>query len=201
MKASATSRRSAGRERERRRQPEGASEQLALGHLDGHLGYFVRRLQVAIFQDFIRILAPMDVRPAQYSVLLIVEANPGRSQAEIGRTLGIERARLARLLHELERRGWIERRAAADDARSHSLFLSGAGERALGRIKELAAQHEAGLAESLAAERRAVLMDLLRDCGTMQPLNRRRSLVQPAKPAADPSRGRPARSTHRTSNV
>src|SRR5262245_21742133 len=79
------------------------TQRLALGELRDHLGYLVRRLQVGIFQDFIRTLAPMDVRPAQYSVLLVIAANRGRSQAAIGRALGIERARLARLLHELER--------------------------------------------------------------------------------------------------
>src|SRR5262245_39095343 len=68
------------------------AERLKLGTLDGHLGYFLRRLQVSVFKDFIRTLAPMDVRPAQYSVLLLVEANPGRSQAAIGQALDIERA-------------------------------------------------------------------------------------------------------------
>jgi len=92
-------------------------DRLKLGTLDGHLGYFLRRLQVSVFKDFIRTLAPMDVRPAQYSVLLLVEANPGRSQAAIGQALDIERARLARLLHGLEGRGWIERRAADGDGR------------------------------------------------------------------------------------
>src|SRR5215475_14647938 len=83
-------------------------DRLKLGTLDGHLGYFLRRLQVSVFKDFIRTLAPMNVRPAQYSVLLLIEANPGRSQAAIGQALDIERARLARLLHVLEGRGWIE---------------------------------------------------------------------------------------------
>jgi hypothetical protein len=69
------------------------AERLKLGTLDGHLGYFLRRLQIAVFKDFIRTLAPMDVRPAQYSVLLLIEANPGRSQAAIGQALDIERAR------------------------------------------------------------------------------------------------------------
>ena len=32
----------------------------------GHLGYSVRRLQVWIFQDFVRTLAAFDIRPAQY---------------------------------------------------------------------------------------------------------------------------------------
>src|SRR3974390_261089 len=97
---------------------------LALGGLDRHLGYFVRRLQLWIFQDFIKMLAPMKVRPAQYSVLLLIEANPGRSQSVLGQALGIERARLARMLHELERRKWIARHANGGDARGHSLYLT-----------------------------------------------------------------------------
>ena len=99
--------------------------------LNGHIGYFLRRLQVAVFSNFIRTLAPLDVRPAQYSVLVLIAANPGRSQSTIGQALNIERARLARMLHELEGRKWIERRAAPDDRRSHSLFLTEAGTKAL----------------------------------------------------------------------
>lgn len=141
------------------------AEKLAFGQLNHHLGFFLRRLQVWVFQDFIQILATMKVRPAQYSVLLIIEANPGRSQAAIGQTLGIERARLARLLHELERRKWISRRASGSDARSHCLHLTADGEKALARIKSLAAQHEARLAEHVGTNRRTQLMDLLRDFG------------------------------------
>src|ERR1017187_5164854 len=89
---------------------------LSLGELNNHLGYFLRRLQIWVFQDFIQMLEPMKLRPAQYSVLLIIKANPGRSQAAIAQTLGIERARLVRLLHELERRKWISRRASGSDA-------------------------------------------------------------------------------------
>ena len=140
-------------------------DRLKLGTLDGHLGYFLRRLQVSVFKDFIRTLAPMDVRPAQYSVLLLIEANPGRSQAAIGQALDIERARLARLLHVLEGRGWIERRAADGDGRSHSLYLTRGGEKALVRIKALAARHEAWLAEVLGSKRRLLLMDHLREFG------------------------------------
>ena len=138
---------------------------LNLGQLDHHLGYFLRRLQIWVFQDFIQMLGTMKLRPAQYSVLLIIEANPGRSQAAIGQTLGIERARLTRLLHELERRKWTSRRASGSDARSHCLHLTADGEKALVRIKSLTAQHEARLADHVGAQRHMQLMDLLRDFG------------------------------------
>ncbi len=145
--------------------PASQIQKLALADLELHLGYFVRRLQVKVFADFIRTLAPLNVRPAQYSVLVLVEANPGQSQAAIGKALNIERARLARLLHELERRKWIERRSAAGDGRAHSLFLTTAGEKALFQIKRLAKQHEDHMTKIVGTDRRTALMKLLKDFG------------------------------------
>ena len=141
-----------------------SAKMLALDQLDNHLGYFVRRLQIWVFQDFVDTLNPMRVRPAQYSVLLVIAANPGNSQAAIGQTLGIERARLARMLDELERRKWVAR-ANGSDARSHSLYLTPEGEKALAKIKRLAARHEARLAAHVGVKRRAQLMALLREFG------------------------------------
>jgi DNA-binding MarR family transcriptional regulator len=150
----------------RRSSQRGASRgKLDLAELNGHVGYFLRRVQVAVFKNFIETLADFDVRPAQYSVLVVIAANPGHSQAAIGKTLNIERARLARMLHELEHRQWVERRSAANDGRSHSLFLTPAGERALTRIKRLAARHEGKIGRLLGVERRAQLLELLREFG------------------------------------
>ena len=138
---------------------------LEFAELHDHIGYFLRRLQVAVFSNFIKTLAPMDVRPAQYSVLVLISANPGRSQSAIGQALNIERARLARMLHELERRDWIERRAAPGDRRSHSLYLTDTGTKALARIRGLTARHEQHMIELIGPERRAQLLNLLREFG------------------------------------
>ncbi len=148
-----------------RQRRSGAAPRLDFAELDGHIGYFLRRLQVAVFSNFISTLAPLDVRPAQYSVLVLIAANPGRSQSAIGQALNIERARLARMLHELERRKWIERRAAPDDRRSHSLHLTDGGVKALVRVRSLAARHEARMIELIGRERRLLLLDLLREFG------------------------------------
>lgn len=141
------------------------AERLEFAELNRHVGYFLRRLQVAVFNNFIRTLAPLDVRPAQYSILVLIAANPGQSQAAIGQALNIERARLARMLHELQRRDWIERRAALDDRRSHSLFLTDLGAKTLARIRTLAARHEAQMVELIGAKRRMLLLELLREFG------------------------------------
>jgi DNA-binding MarR family transcriptional regulator len=139
------------------------ASRLEIGGLNEHLGYFVRRFQLWIFQDFIRTLAALKVKPAQYSLLLVIEANPGASQSAIAQTLNIERARLARMLHALEDRGWVARLAI--DGRTNALQLTSSGRLTLKRIKAAALRHEAKLAARLGAKRRRGLLDLLRDFG------------------------------------
>jgi DNA-binding MarR family transcriptional regulator len=135
---------------------------LDLGVLNGHVGYFVRRFQVWIFQDFVRTLAPFDIRPAQYSVLVVIEANPGLSQADLANTLGIERARLVRLLDGLEGRGFTRRLPSPNDRRSHALFLTRDGQQKLKRIKALAATHEARIEAVLGAAPRNQVLSALK---------------------------------------
>jgi DNA-binding MarR family transcriptional regulator len=129
--------------------------------LNAHLGYRIRRAQVWIFQHFIDTLADADLRPAQYSVLVVVAANPGLSQISLSQALGIERARLVRVLHELQRRRLIERRRSPSDRRSHALFLTGEGLALLAKAKGLAADHERRLRQRLGAERWQALLRLL----------------------------------------
>jgi DNA-binding MarR family transcriptional regulator len=136
--------------------------QIGLAELNGRLGYFVRRIQVWIFQDFIRTLARVDISPAQYSVLVVIDANPGLSQAELAVALGIERARLVRLLHRLERRNLTQRLASSADARAHALRLTREGERTLSQASALAKRHESRVRKKLGAENYRVLIETLR---------------------------------------
>jgi len=143
---------------------------IELGVLNERLGYFVRRaqlwvfqdLQLWVFQDFIRRLSSLDISPAEFSVLVVIGANTGLSQAELATTLGIERARLVRLLHRLERRGLTQRLPSSADGRRHALRLTAEGQKILARAKVLAAQHEAALKERLGAERHRLLLETLR---------------------------------------
>src|SRR5215468_5676865 len=146
----------------RRGRAQNGRPALDLGVLSDHLGYFIRRLQVWVFQDFIRTLAPIDIRPAQYSVLVVIAANPGLSQSDLAATLAIERARLVRLLDKLEKRGLTRRLNSRTDRRSHALRLTGDGQRILRRAKALAAAHEARLNAMLGDEQRKSIIDALR---------------------------------------
>jgi DNA-binding MarR family transcriptional regulator len=136
-----------------------------LGALEGHLGYFIRRLQIWVFQDFIRTLAPLEISPAQFSVLSVISANEGLSQAELGNTLAIERARLVRLLNRLQKRRLIERLPSSADGRRHALRLTPTGQTTLQQAIALADKHEAGLLAKLGDKRYGALMEALRGLG------------------------------------
>src|SRR5271163_2280086 len=95
-----------------------------LGPLPALVGYALRRAQLAVFQDFVETMAALDVRPAQFSVLLLIERNPGVNQTQISEALGIKTANLAVMLNALEARGLAKRRPDALDRRAHALHLT-----------------------------------------------------------------------------
>src|SRR5438309_11351160 len=72
-----------------------AAGALQLGELSDLLGYSLKRAQLKVFEDFLRCVAPLQLTPAQFSVLLLLDKNPGRSQTEIANTPGILRPNCA----------------------------------------------------------------------------------------------------------
>ena len=126
-----------------------------------HVGYVVRRAQLAIFKDFIKTLAPVDIRPAQYSVLIVIAENPGLTQAELGRALAIKRANLVGMLNEIERRKLARRVASPSDRRSHALHLTPYGRQMLDRFHKLALEHEKRATRALDPAEKRTLLDLL----------------------------------------
>src|SRR5258705_10455569 len=94
---------------------------LDLGPLPDLIGYVLRRAQLVVFQDFFNAFAPFDVSPAQFSVLTVIERNPGLTQSQVAAALGIKRTNFVGLLDELERPSLAHRRRTGGDKRSHAL--------------------------------------------------------------------------------
>jgi DNA-binding MarR family transcriptional regulator len=135
---------------------------LQLGELSGLLGYSLKRAQLRVFEDFLRCVAPLQLTPAQFSVLLLLDQNPGRNQTEIANTLGILRPNFVAMLDALESRELCARMRSASDRRSHILVLTDKGRAVLARAKKLVAnKHEARLIELLGPENHAALLDML----------------------------------------
>ena len=160
MTVSRTATGSAKAQRPVRKDAEGAP--IELGELSELLGYTLKRAQLKIFEDFLRCMAPLQLTPAQFSVLLLLDRNPGRNQTEIANTLGILRPNFVAMLDGLENRDLCARIRSVNDRRSHQLVLTDKGKAVLARAKKLvAAKHEMRLNELLGAENRAALVGML----------------------------------------
>jgi DNA-binding MarR family transcriptional regulator len=135
---------------------------LQLGELSELLGYSLKRAQLKVFEDFLRCVAPLQLTPAQFSVLLLLDRNPGRNQTEIANTLGILRPNFVAMLDGLESRDLCARMRSANDRRSHILGLTDKGRAVLARAKKLvASKHEARLNELLGPANKAALLEML----------------------------------------
>jgi len=139
-----------------------AEPPIQLGELSELLGYSLKRAQLKVFEDFLRCVAPLQLTPAQFSVLLLLDKNPGRNQTEIAHTLGILRPNFVSMLDGLESRELCARMRSSNDRRSHILVLTDKGRAVLARAKKLiAAKHEARLNELLGPANRAALLGML----------------------------------------
>jgi DNA-binding MarR family transcriptional regulator len=141
---------------------DGESPALQMGELSELLGYSLKRAQLKVFEDFLHCVAPLQLTPAQFSVLLLLDNNPGRNQTEIASTLGILRPNFVAMLDALESRDLCARMRSTNDRRSHILMLTDKGRAVLARAKKLiAAKHEARLNELLGSANRTALLEML----------------------------------------
>src|SRR3954466_667456 len=134
-----------------------------LGPLPELIGYVLRRAQLAVFQDFFAAFAPFDIRPAQFSVLTIIERNPGLTQTKVAEALGIKRTNFVGMLDELETRGLAERRQTARDKRSYALYLTADGAALMRKLRPVLKAHESRVVAKLGEEGRDALVALLRE--------------------------------------
>lgn len=113
----------------------------------GIIGYRLRRAQLSVFQRFLSAFETLKLRPADYSVLMLIADNPGRKQTEIAAVLGIKRANFVTLVHGLEGRGLVRRVPSADDKRANALHMTAQG---AAFLREARGMHEALEAEMVA---------------------------------------------------
>src|ERR1700753_848882 len=107
-------------------------------------------------QKLTRELAPLDLRPSEVSVMLVIEANPNITQSEIGRMLEIAGANMAPLVSRLEKRELVARQPV--DGRAHGLGLTGTGRALCQRARKVMKSHEDDLLARIPPAQRATFV-------------------------------------------
>ena len=134
---------------------------LSYGDLYEHLGFVLKRAQLAAFEAFQRATDGADITPPRYTALTIVGANPGLSQSRLGAALGTARSGAMMLADWLEARGLAERRRLNGDARAWGLHLTARGEVLLADLRQRVRTRDGGFSSRLSPRERESLNKLL----------------------------------------
>ena len=134
---------------------------LTLDMLDDIVGYRLRRAQVVVYQDYVRTVGSMDIRPSQFAALTIIGANPGLSQTTLATTMGIDRSGAVILIDALEGKGLASRVPSPVDRRTYAIVLTPQGQDTLSCLKELVSEHDRRVTSCLSEEEREQLNGLL----------------------------------------
>ena len=122
-------------------------------------GYLLQRAASSALAELNLRLAPLGLRHAGVALLMLIEARPGITQSQAGRTLDIQRANMVPFVARLEGLGVIRRRQV--DGRSQALELTSRGRMLLARARRVVAVHEAELLERVPEKLRPMVMPVL----------------------------------------
>lgn len=132
-----------------------------LGVLEDLIGYHLRMAQEAAFLAFAREAGLIDLKPGHFSILELIDKNPGITQTVLGKANGRNKSSLTPVLDELVRNGFVQRQRVEGNRRAYSLTLTQSGRGALRRLLNVATRHEQRMARIVGQKNVQRLVQLL----------------------------------------
>jgi len=108
-----------------------------------------------------RRLQPLGLSRAQWSVLAILSNREGLSQSQISDELEIEKSTTGRLIDQVERGGWIERRPIPGDRRLWGIHLTDRARQLIAEVESIVLNTRAEMLRGLSAEQQQTLSEML----------------------------------------
>jgi MarR family transcriptional regulator, temperature-dependent positive regulator of motility len=118
----------------------------------------------------------------QFTVLLAVDSNDGKSQTELVKITGIDRSTLADLVARLMAQGYLQRRRSKEDARTNAIRLTPVGKKMLKVAQSGAEEIDKKLLAMFASADRRVVVDCLSTLATeMDQVDEKQPEAEPKK--------------------
>jgi DNA-binding MarR family transcriptional regulator len=121
----------------------------------------VRQLRNLLAARSVAALTPTGLPTGSLTILSLIAANPGRSQAALARRAGINKSALVGIVDQLEKAGLAARDRSEVDRRRNTLTVTESGLAAMEAMHEAAKAIEEPLREALGKEDVEILAGLL----------------------------------------
>lgn len=133
---------------------------------DGRVGYLLRQAHHAFRTALDETLRNLGLTAAQYSLLTIIEVEPGLSGAELAQDAMLAAQSVNELTISLERAGLIERRRDPRDGRIRNAYLTAQGQAATTKARQLVYGLEARMVNALTGRQQQDFKTSLVRCAT-----------------------------------
>jgi len=122
------------------------------------LSYLLRQVCLGIMAE---VLAPADLRPAEYAALTTLDSEPGIDQRRRAARVAIDKMSASQLIERLQERGLVTRHVDPADRRARLLQLTPKGLALRRRLQPAALAAQDRILAPLRPEERPVLIDLI----------------------------------------
>ncbi len=127
-----------------------------------YLGFNCQKTYLTMLPALLKAMGKFKLRPADFSVLVLVRGNPDINQKRISEILNISPPNMATLLDRLEQRDILTRQRNPSDKRSQVLVLTAEGLRICNKAEKAVSETEQALSSALSEEEKNELIRLLR---------------------------------------
>lgn len=138
-----------------------AIEQVDTSYLQTLLGYNARRAALTIIEGFLERMAEFGLRPVDFSVMSVIQHNPGVTSRQLCAALNLLPPNLVGLIQSLEARGLIHRLPHPTDGRAMGLHPTPEGAALMQQAEQAATDLEIERSSRLTPTQRKTLLDLL----------------------------------------
>ena len=135
---------------------------LAEAKLYGVIGYQLAQASITAGRVFkTQVGDVFDLRPVEYTILTLVNENPGGSSARLAQALAVTAPNITMWIDRLVKRGLVQRRPSTTDRRSQHLQVTAEGERIAAVATQRLLDGEQAAFEHLSLGERSILVELL----------------------------------------
>jgi DNA-binding MarR family transcriptional regulator len=139
-----------------------ANSGLDQSELKKYPGYLLARSRFMAFRTFERNVGrPLELRPVEFSALLLIDTNTDVSQAQLSQALGVAAPNMTGILRKLEERTLIAREPSPTDRRVQHIVLTKEGRKLLERALTVSRAMDKEWLGVLSKAEQAMLVELL----------------------------------------
>lgn len=125
-------------------------------------GYLLARARYVAFKAFEQAVRDhCELRPVEFSILLLISTNQDATQSQLAQALGVAAPNMTGILRRLQQRELVARERSQADARQQHLALTAEGRRVLDLAYAQARNADKGWMNRLSKAEQGILLELL----------------------------------------